>query len=637
MTSHANVSPFESLLVAEGLVTEAQLERARRVTRMLKHERHATDVLVETGQIARVEFERVRRKYRSSLSIAAILAEDGALDDVRAESYRLARAEDALATERELLVESGLVTEEQYLRALGTRHDLPFVEPDASLVDPGLLLRVSVKYLLRHRALPLKIHDGALTAILADPLDADVLGELERSFGVPVKPCCATASSIIEVLHQFERPRDGDGRAPLVEYKDHAHEHAPEEVKSAVSIVNSLLVRALQARASDLHIEPMEKRVRVRIRVDGALHTLTDLPLEFAPQVLSRLKLLAGANIAERRLHQDGRIGARIAGREVDVRVSTYSGMYGESIVMRLLDWRRGLVSMEELGFEAPVLAALRDHALRASSGLVLVTGPTGCGKTTTLYSFVDYLNEPTVKTITAEEPVEYLIEGVTQCSVNQKTGPTFADSLRAIVRQDPDVIVVGEIRDDVTAGLAVEAALTGHQVLSTMHTEDSVGAAVRLIDMKIEPFLVSSTISALVAQRLLRRVCEHCKEAAEPGRDDLRYLGLDAHELTGLPFVRGKGCVRCGGTGYRGRVAIYEMLLPNDDLRDAILNRSPSRTLRQIARGIRSFTTLQESGFLRAVAGVTTLAEVAFNAPRDPGARRPAELMELATERSRA
>jgi type IV pilus assembly protein PilB len=307
--------------------------------------------------------------------------------------------------------------------------------------------------------------------------------------------------------------------------------------------------------------------------------------------------------------------------------------VFGETLVLRLLDRRRGLVPLEELGLEPRILGMVRDLVLRTSSGLVLVTGPTGSGKTTTLYSFVDFVNDPSVKVISCEDPVEYVLDGVTQCSVNQKTGPTFADSLKAIVRQDPDNIVVGEVRDGTTAALAVEAALTGHKVFSTFHTEDAVGAVVRLADMGVEPFLISSTVACVLAQRLVRRVCARCARPAEPSREDLRFLGLDRADLAGVALVQGEGCAACAGTGFHGRGGMHEVLMPDDDFRDAVLRRAASKELRALARKLPGFLTLQEAGVLKAMKGATTLSEVVANAPRDVDARKPAVLREIVSE----
>ena len=455
-------------------------------------------------------------------------------------------------------MDAGLVTEEQFLKALAVRHDVPFVQPEPGLVDTTLLARASLPYLTRHQVLPVQITDKTLTAIMADPLNETLIQELERIYGVPVKPCAASGAQITEALQTLKRVREGRPMtsSTSLQYRDLETETgATANPEGAVGILDYLLMKAIQSRASDLHIEPYQDRVRVRIRVDGVLQPLTELPASFGPQVTSRIKVLAGADIAERRLHQDGRMWVRTEGREVDIRMSSYASAFGETIVMRLLDRNRGLVALHELGFEPRMLSLLRDIVLRTSSGLVLVTGPTGSGKTTTLYSFIDYINEPGVKTITCEDPVEYVLAGVTQCGVNEKSGPTFADSLRAIVRQDPDVIVVGEVRDPVTASMALEAALTGHKVFSTFHTEDAVGAVLRLMEMGAEPYLIASTLSCIVAQRLLRRVCPQCSRPAELRREDLRFLAVDRGDFAGQRLAMGRGCPHCNGSGYRGRL----------------------------------------------------------------------------------
>jgi type IV pilus assembly protein PilB len=365
------------------------------------------------------------------------------------------------------------------------------------------------------------------------------------------------------------------------------------------------------------------------------LRKLTDLPVDFALRVAARVKVLAGADIAERRQHQDGRIFVRIEGREVDIRLSTYASMFGETLVMRILDSRRGLVSLDALGFQPRALSLLMEVVLRTSSGLILVTGPTGSGKTTTLYSFVDYVNDESEKVITCEDPVEYVLAGITQCSVNEKTGPTFANSLRAIVRQDPDTIVVGEIRDRTTAELGVQAALTGHKVFSTFHTEDAVGAGVRLLEMGVEPFLVASTLGCVLAQRLVRRLCPHCARPEEPSAKDLRFLGLGRDEIRGLQIHTGAGCAKCGNSGYSGRLGIHEMMWPDDEFRDAVLRRASTLELRALARKLPGFLTLQEDAVLKVVAGKTTFPEIVDNVPRDSNARALATLRDVATGRS--
>ncbi len=542
-------------------------------------------------------------------------------------------------TDRDLLVDSGLVPEETFLRALCAKEEIPFVEPDVALIQRRLLNRTSLPFLKKNLVVPFRVIDGVLSLIMADPLDLELQQEFERIYGKSVQPSCAPSEKILDVLEKLKRLRDGidSERITTLKYREIREvSEDDEDGEEVIRLVDFLLFKAIKIGASDLHIEPKQSKVFVRVRVDGTLRRLTDLPPEFAERLVSRIKILAGVDIAERRLHQDGRIFVKVDGREIDFRVSTYASMFGETIVLRVLDRNRGLLPLDRLGFEPGIFRQLRDYVLRASSGLILVTGPTGSGKTTTMYSFVDSMIDGTVKAISCEDPVEFVLEGVTQCSVNEKTGPTFADSLRAMLRQDPDIIIVGEIRDMKTASLAVEAALTGHKVLATFHTEDSVTAVVRLLEMGVEPFLVASTLKCILAQRLVRRICPGCRRPADPTRRDLRFLDLSRQEVKNLTLMSGAGCEECGYTGHKGRGGLHELLIPDDDFRDAILRRVSSRELRSMAKKLPGFLTLQEDGLLKATDGVTSLFEVAEHVPRDSSARTLAELQELASRRSK-
>ncbi len=636
-TTPSEATDLETLLVSQGLVTGEQIQKARRIIGRLQTPMPVGEVLIELGQLARSELERVVKAHRSSLSLVQILHEDGVLKDSGLNAYREIKVLNPALSDREILLGQNIVTEEQFLQALRTKFDIPYVEPEVSLVDASLINKVSLPYLIRNRILPFRITDGYLTAIMADPLDLGLIHELERLYSVAVKPCGAPSEKIIEALETLDRLRHSEGEevSTNLQYRD--MKDMPEDDESgegAIKIVDYLLYQAIAAGASDLHIEPFQSKVRVRQRTDGVMRKLTDLPADFGGRIGSRVKILGGMDIAERRLHQDGRFCVKVDGREIDIRVSTYASMFGETLVLRLLDRARGLVPLDSLGFEPRILSMLRDIVLRTSSGLVMVTGPTGSGKTTTMYSFVDCINDDTLKVITCENPVEYVLEGTTQCSVNEKVGPTFADSLRAMVRQDPDVIVVGEIRDSLTANLAAEAALTGHKVLSTFHTEDAVTAVIRLLELGVEPFLVSSTLSCVIAQRLVRRICDHCRQAGECSKKDLRFLGLSDAEVRSFPVSAGTGCSACNQTGYRGRVGIHEFMVLDDDFRDAILRRCSSRELRALAKNLPGFVTLQEDGILKVVAGKTTLSEIADNAPRDLGARPLAVIQEVAQMR---
>jgi len=620
-----------------GGVSQAQIERAVRVLKRLQKPRPLGEILIELGQLTNAEYEHIVRMQRSHMTIVEILKEEGHVGEQELHAYLEAKDKAPGLDDRALLVGNDLVTEEAFLRALCAKHGIPFVEPEVGSVDLDLMSRTSFRYLLRHHILPVRCDRGTLSIVLSDPLDNQLLTELARIFDMPVEPRCATTEKIVEALQTLQRlhaGKDSDPASLSLQYREIEDGPIAEETgEEAVQIVDYLLLRAIQLGASDLHIEPLQKKIRVRVRVDGVLQQLTDLPIDFAPRVVSRLKILAGADIAERRLHQDGKIFVKVDGREIDIRMSSYVSVFGETVVLRLLDRNRGIAPLHEVGFTPRALQLLTDVILESSSGLVLITGPTGSGKTTTLYSFIGYANNPGEKVITCEDPVEYVIDGIVQGQVNEKTGPTFHQSLRSIVRQDPDTIVVGEVRDKATVSLALEAALTGHKVFSTFHTEDAVGAFVRLLDMGAEPFLVASAVSGVVAQRLVRRLCGRCRKQAEPSRSELAFLGVERNDLRGTRFFAGTGCTKCGGTGYKGRLPVHEVLLPNDEFRDAVLHRVPAKELRKLARGTSAFLTLQEDGILKAATGDTSLAEIISNAPRDTDARSIATLESLAKE----
>jgi type IV pilus assembly protein PilB len=620
-------------LMQVGGLSRAQIDRALRIRQRMQQPKALGEIFVELNELTRIEFDRIQQVRRSQMTVVELLREDGHLSQEDLEAYQVAKQRTAGLSDRALLVDGKLVPEERYLRAVATKHGLQYAEPQVGSIDMNIFAKTSTRYLLRQRVLPMKVAGGRLQVILADPLDNQLIADLERIFGMPIEPVCCASEKIVEALRTLERLRagkaGGEAGSLTLQYREieevSVHDDTGEE---AVQIVDYLLARAIQLQASDLHIEPLQDKVRVRVRVDGVLQQLTDIPVEFTPRIVSRVKILAGADIAEKRLHQDGRIFVKIEGREVDIRMSSYVSVHGETLVMRLLDRNRGIVPVPKIGFTSRAYASLTEVVLEASSGLVLVVGPTGSGKTTTLYSFVDHANDPSEKVITAEDPVEYVINGVVQCPVNQKTGPTFEDSLRAIVRQDPDTIVVGEIRDATTVGLALEAALTGHKVFATFHTEDAVGAFVRLLEMGAEPFLVASTVSAIVAQRLVRRLCDKCCKPAEATRQELRFLGLDRTVARRHAFQAGVGCARCNETGYKGRQAIHEVLVPDDDFRDAVMHRAAAKELRKSARRLPEFLTLQEDGVVKAVGGLTSLSEIIANAPRDTAARDLEELL---------
>jgi type IV pilus assembly protein PilB len=376
-----------------------------------------------------------------------------------------------------------------------------------------------------------------------------------------------------------------------------------------VKLLNMILLQAIRDRASDVHLEPFEHEFKVRYRVDGVLYEMMPPPVHLARAVTSRVKVMANLDIAETRLPQDGRIELNVGGNPVDLRVSTLPTMYGESVVMRILDRSNLALDLEKLGFRPDELSAFR-KLVSKPNGIILITGPTGSGKTTTLYSVLQEANTIEDKIITTEDPVEYDLEGIIQVQVNEEIGLTFANCLRSILRQDPDKILVGEIRDLETAQIAVESSLTGHIVYSTLHTNDAPSAVTRMLDLGLEPFLITATLEGVVAQRLCRRICVQCKTPYDPSEQELYELELTPSEVEGRQFYYGKGCKNCNGTGYRGRIAIFEMMIMNDRLRELIMNQGSTSELRNAARedGMR---TLRDSGLLHIYDGITTIEEV--------------------------
>ena len=626
---------LEMALVRSGTVTPAAAERALKIRARMESPRPLPEILIEMGALTAEQLDRVARRRRARMSLPDLLKEDGALDAAGIATFAETKANEPGRSDRDILIEGGLVTEEQFLRGLGGKLDIPFIEPEIGEIQTDLYRKVPFAYLLKNLALPLRVDGAFLQVTVATPEDDALIGEIERTFGMRAKRFCSTRFRIAETLRTLERLRGkpADRDTYKIQYRDldKSHDGPTESGEEAIQLVDYLLSRSVEMGASDLHIEPNPNKIRARVRIDGILHHLTDLPIDFTARIIARIKILARVDVTEKRLHQDGKIHIKVGGREIDIRVSTYVSVFGETIVLRLLDRERGIFPIEQIGFQPRALTTLKESVLGSTSGLVLTVGPTGCGKTTTLYSFIQHANDPTEKVITCEDPVEYVIDGIVQCSVNPKTGPTFPDSLRAIVRQDPDTIVVGEIRDPTTAHLAAEAALTGHKVFSTFHTEDAVGAFVRFIEMGVEPFLVASTLSAVIAQRLVRRLCPECKVPHRPSATDLRLLRLQRDAVRTLTLHRSKGCSHCSGTGYKGRVAIHEVLVPDDAFREAVLTRASSGALRGLARSRPEFLTMQEDGVLKAATGVTSVSEVLENAPRDTAARPLDELQRIA------
>ncbi len=518
-----------------------------------------------------------------------------------------------------ILTSLGFVGERDLAEALVERLGLPFVEPHEFPDNPLLEDRVSSRFLKQARVLPLRDEPDHLVLAMANPLDRFTVQALELIANKPATPCVALAGDIeraIERLYGGEQSGMGDIYAEGVALDDGGADEDIQRLRDLASeapvirLVNQLIARAVEARASDVHIEPFENALSVRYRIDGVLRDVESPPSRLRAAITSRIKIMARLNIAERRLPQDGRVKMTVRGREIDLRVSTLPTMHGESVVMRVLD--RGAVDLDfaTLGFEDRELEVYLE-VLANPHGILLVTGPTGSGKTTTLYTSLLRLNDGARKIVTVEDPIEYQLEGVNQVQVKPQIGLTFAHVLRSILRQDPDIIMVGEMRDLETAEIAVQAALTGHLVLSTLHTNDASSAITRLLDMGVESYLLTSTINAVAAQRLVRTLCVDCRSPYEISPELAAQLGLDPAAAS-APMVayRAVGCPGCNGSGYFGRIGILELLVMTDPIREAILGRAEARELERVA-GRSGMRTLYQNGLRKALAGVTSVEEV--------------------------
>jgi general secretion pathway protein E len=525
----------------------------------------------------------------------------------------------------EVLVARKAVSAEDVAKALALQLDLTYQAQVAlDSVDAELVRQVPINFAKQALILPLRLEGESVALLVADPLDTTVLDHARMLLQRNVSPQVATGAVIIDAINGiYDRAVNEAeqlvGEMEAQDLQSLAHElEEPQDLLDVddeapiIRLVNSLLFRAAKERASDIHIEPMERELLVRFRIDGVLQEIIKPPKRYQNSIVSRVKVMGQLNIAEKRLPQDGRIRIKLAGRDIDIRLSTIPCTFGERIVMRLLDKNTTLLDLQDIGMGVDTMRGM-DQVIRRSHGIILVTGPTGSGKTTTLYAALSRINTPDLNILTVEDPVEYQIRGISQMAINPKIGLSFAAGLRSFLRQDPDVIMVGEIRDRETAEIAIQASLTGHLVFSTVHTNDAASAITRLVDMGVEPFLVASSLMAVMAQRLVRRVCHQCREAYQPTAEELKEVGLTPPDVAraGNPTIyRGKGCEACGGTGYRGRTGIYELLLVDDDIRQLTLKNVDSTSIKRsgVQKGM---LTLLDDGARKVLAGETTLAEV--------------------------
>lgn len=603
------------LLLKENIISDQQLAYAVRVRSKLTTPKTMIDTLLDLGYLSHDLLQSVLRNNRVSIRLGDFLVELGYLRDSDLKQA-LGIQSESKGRKRlgEILVDRSFIEERKLLEALSYQLGYPLIELTFVAIDRTLLSVIPLSACRDLEMVPVRREDSFVLLALSDPLDQKAHDCARKYLGDQARFVIASKESIRNTLNALER----SVAQPVL-----------SDENSIIGMINTLLDKAIEEGASDIHIEPMKDRLRVRFRLDGVLHHHKDFPKDIAPQLSTRIKVMAQADIAEKRRHQGGRMlfKSHTHGIDLDLRVSIFITIYGEKIVMRLLNNKTSLLDIKDIGMAPRMLEHFIYEAVEVPSGVMIITGPTGSGKTCTLYSCINYLNDANTSIITAEDPVEIVIDGISQCSINSSIGVTFEETLRHIVRQDPDIIVLGEIRDNFSAETAIQAALTGHKVLTTFHTEDSIGGLIRLMNMEIEAFLISSTVVCVVAQRLLRRICPECAEPYLPTPHDLSRLNVNASDLVGAEFKIGRGCKACRFSGYRGRVGVFELLVMNEMVKNAILNRKSSYDIRKISIETSGMVTLLEDGLVKGARGEISLKEIISDLPR---LGKPRSLSEL-------
>lgn len=520
----------------------------------------------------------------------------------------------------EILTQKKFLQSHEILMALGLQLGIPFVkEVDVNHINPEWVKDIPISYARQYEVMPMAMDDNAVTVILSDPFNLQCLDDLRVIFQKEIKPVLCDSKLVLDSINKvYERVRQNIMSEISQEEEDEFQYDLEEPVDllessesdaPIIRFVNNVLFRAIKDKASDIHIEPYEKEMVVRLRIDGVLYDVARPPKGLHAGISSRIKLMGELDIAEKRLPQDGRIKIKIAGKDVDLRLSVIPTAHGERLVLRILDKSSVRLDLQDLGFDAQAIKVI-NQIIHKKHGIFLVTGPTGSGKTTTLYAALTRINSIERNIITVEDPIEYDLKGVGQIQVNPKIGLTFASGLRAILRQDPDVIMVGEIRDKETAEIAIQASLTGHLVFATIHTNDAPGAVTRLVDMGVEPFLVSSSLLAVLAQRLVRKVCANCVQYHVPQAVELENLGLDADVFGGGKIAVTKGCAECGGTGYKGRMVVHELMMIDDNIRTLIMEKTDSAIIKKAAQA-QGMVSLRQSGIQKVLEGITSPVEL--------------------------
>lgn len=557
---------------------------------MAANEDYILEILIENGLVSRDQVDAVRGKGKTGKAAT------------------------------DLLIEQGLITQEDVARAVASNAAMDFVSLDAVIVPPDVTALIPADVARRYRAVPVATTElGGVVVAVDDPLNFDTLDSIQAVLQREVEFLCTTPDSMKAALMKYYGTAE-DAVASMESLAGDIQiggakvemEGVAGEVGDApiIKLVTMMLVEAYNTSTSDIHVEPLEKRLRIRFRIDGVLHEMQNPPKKLQAPIVSRLKIMTGTmSIAEKRLPQDGRIQVKMGKKQLDLRVSTIPTAHGESVVMRILDKSSLSLGLPQLGFLSDD-QELFERLLTLPDGILLVTGPTGSGKTTTLYACLNYINKPDRKIITVEDPVEYQMAGINQVQVNAEVGMTFPAALRAMLRQAPNIIMIGEIRDAETANIAINASLTGHLVFSTLHTNDAPSAVARLVDIGVQPFLVSSAVRAMMAQRLVRKICQNCKQPSDLTPSELRSLGIDPSQVGGASILKGAGCEKCKGSGYKGRIGIFEIFVVDDEVRHMVNTRATTVELRKRAREM-GMRTLREDGIRKVLAGMTTGEEV--------------------------
>jgi type IV pilus assembly protein PilB len=608
---------FGEILLREGLLTSSQLEKA-----VLEQGRRNSDlplgeVCVSLKFLTKADLQKALRKHKKHIYLGDLFVNMGIVSpDEVLQALELQQIEGKRIGQ--LLIDNGFITESNLMNALSSQLGIPIMIPNAGIVSPTVLKGLNKSFLVKNDCIPAYRDGDSVTVIMADPLSDDTINSLEKMFRCRIDVAVAPSSDIQKCIRmiydELKLVTDGSDAPQKSSFKKlviDGKSSVDGKKSTIVEVLNFILTEALNDGATDIHIEPMDNLLRIRYRIDGTMHHKTDLPIHLLSELTGRFKALSGLDISEKRKHQDGRLPVRVMNKNVDLRISTYPAVTGESIVIRVL---RNQASMMELGMLgiSPMQLDLMKRILAVPAGITITAGPSGCGKTTSLYASLLHLLNTEKKILTVEDPIEYTIDGVIQGQISEKSGLTYDNFVKSMLRQDPDVIMVGEMRDKESAEAVLETALTGHKVLTSFHTDESTGALMRMYGIGAETFLISSTLMSIIAQRLVRILCPHCRQPYTPSPEILSAFGsIDPLNHENYRFLTSSGCVECNNTGYHGLTAISEVLIVNNDIRDGILKRLPTGQIREIARNTANLLSLQEDGFYKATKGITSLEEI--------------------------